>query len=114
MDNNANNNIPILQILWITLIAFFCSFSKKLNEYAKTPKDKQNFMLFVSEILLSGVCGTLLGVLTLNFFKSIYVIAFIAGIGGLLGLQLLKFAFKVFLVVKNVDISKVNVDDLDK
>lgn len=114
MNNDTNNNIPVLQIFWTILISFFCAFVKELNDYAKTPKEKHNFLLFVSEILLSGVCGSLIGILTMYFINNVYIITFCSGIGGILGLQLIKLGFKVFLVLKNVDLDKVKIDELDK
>lgn len=114
MNFNNDNNIPIIQLLWIAGISFFGAFAKELNDYAKMPKEKHNFLLFISEILLSGVCGTLLGIVTKVISSNPYIIMFCSGIGGILGLQLVKFVIRVVLVMKNIDLDKVKFDELDE
>lgn len=106
-------NNSILQILWLILISFFCSFAKSLNDYAKLPKRKQNFLLFVSEVLLSGICGVLTGLLCIYLYANIYVVLFCGGLGGLLGLKVVKVIFKLFLTLQQVDIDLDN-DTEDK
>lgn len=106
-------NNSILQILWLILISFFCSFAKSLNDYAKLPKRKQNFLLFVSEVLLSGICGVLTGILCIYLYTNIYVVLFCGGLGGLLGLKVVKVIFKLFLSLQQVDIDLDN-DTEDK
>lgn len=106
-------NNSILQILWLILISFFCSFAKSLNDYAKLPKRKQNFLLFVSEVLLSGICGVLTGLLCIYLYTNIYVVLFCGGLGGLLGLKVVKVIFKLFLTLQQVDINLDN-DTEDK
>lgn len=106
-------NNSILQILWLILISFFCSFAKSLNDYAKLPKRKQNFLLFVSEVLLSGICGVLTGILCIYLYTNIYVVLFCGGLGGLLGLKVVKVIFKLFLTLQQVDIDLDN-DTEDK
>lgn len=106
-------NNSILQILWLILISFFCSFAKSLNDYAKLPKRKQNFLLFVSEVLLSGICGVLTGLLCIYLYANIYVVLFCGGLGGLLGLKVVKVIFKLFLTLQQVDINLDN-DTKDK
>lgn len=108
LNFNSDNNIPFIQILWLILVSFFCSFAKELNDYAKSPK--KDFLLFVSEVLLSGVCGCLAGVLGMYVTKNMYLITFTGGIGGILGLHVVKLAIKVLFVMKNVDLKQIDID----
>lgn len=104
-------NNSILQILWLTLISFFCSFAKSLNDYAKLPKRKQNFLLFVSEVLLSGICGVLTGILCIYLYANIYIVLFCGGLGGLLGLKIVKVLFRLFMTIQQVNIEDIDLDD---
>lgn len=107
-------NNSILHILWLILISFFCSFAKSLNDYAKLPKRKQNFLLFVSEVLLSGICGVLTGLLCIYLYTNMYIVLFCGGLGGLLGLKVVKLVFKLFITMQQVDIKDFDLEDETK
>lgn len=111
-----NNDDTIVKILWVVVIAFFSAFAKELNDRAKDPKE--TFLLFVSEVLLNGVCGAITGVLAFNLTDNIYTISAISAIGGLMGMNLIKYVTKLGIVyvatLKNItmdDLNKVNLDD---
>lgn len=112
LDNN-NNNFSLIQIIWVIFFSFFCSFAKKLNEYAKLPKRQRDFLFFISEMTLSGVSGILIGILSMYFSSNLYLSTFSAGVGGILGIKLVKVAVKALLIIKNVDISKLDIDEID-
>lgn len=107
-------NNSILRILWLILISFFCSFAKSLNDYAKLPKRKQNFLLFVSEVLLSGICGVLTGLLCIYLYTNMYIVLFCGGLGGLLGLKVVKLVFKLFISIQQVNIKDFDLEDETK
>lgn len=107
-------NNSILRILWLILISFFCSFAKSLNDYAKLPKRKQNFLLFVSEVLLSGICGVLTGLLCVYLYTNMYIVLFCGGLGGLLGLKVVKLVFKLFMSMQQVNIKDFDLEDETK
>lgn len=107
-------NNSILRILWLILISFFCSFAKSLNDYAKLPKRKQNFLLFVSEVLLSGICGVLTGLLCIYLYTNMYIVLFCGGLGGLLGLKVVKLVFKLFMSMQQVNIKDFDLEDETK
>jgi hypothetical protein len=111
-----HTNDTIVKILWVVAIAFFASFAKELNDKAKDPK--QTFLLFVSEVLLNGVCGAITGVLAFNFTGNIYTISAVSAVGGLLGINLIKYVARIGIVqiaaLKNIsmdDLNKVSLDD---
>lgn len=107
-------NNSILQFLWLILISFFCSFAKALNNYAKLSKRKQNFLLFISEVLLSGICGILIGIICMYIFEDVYIIIFCGGLGGLLGVNMVKIMFKILLALKDIDIDLDDIEDDNK
>jgi len=107
IDSSSTNSIiqiPLLHFLWLVLISFICAFSKRLNDYASHPDEYHSFLLFISEVLLSGVCGVLIGALTKYFNNNIYLITFFTGAGGILGIEYLKIGIKVFLSLRNIKI----------
>jgi hypothetical protein len=111
-----NNDDTIVKILWVVVIAFFSAFAKELNDRAKDPKE--TFLLFVSEVLLNGVCGAITGVLAFNLTDNIYTISAISAIGGLMGMNLIKYVTKLGIVyvatLKNIsmdELNKVNLED---
>jgi hypothetical protein len=111
-----SNDDTIVKILWVVVIAFFSAFAKELNDRAKDPKE--TFLLFVSEVLLNGVCGAITGVLAFNLTDNIYTISAISAIGGLMGMNLIKYVTKLGIVyvatLKNIsmdEINKVNLGD---
>lgn len=111
-----NHDDTIVKILWVLVISFFSAFAKELNDKAKDPKE--TFLLFVSEVLLNGVCGAITGVLAFNLTDNIYTVSAIAAVGGLLGMSIIKYVTKLGIVyvaaLKNIsmeDLDKVNLDD---
>jgi hypothetical protein len=111
-----SNDDTIVKILWVVVIAFFSAFAKELNDRAKDPKE--TFLLFVSEVLLNGVCGAITGVLAFNLTDNIYTISAISAIGGLMGMNLIKYITKLGIVyvatLKNIsmdEINKINLGD---
>ncbi|AMS01166.1 putative holin [Bacillus phage AR9] len=114
MPNHTDDTI--VRILWVVVISFFSAFAKELNDRAKNPKE--TFLLFLSEVLLNGVCGAITGVLAFNLTDNIYTISAISAIGGLMGMNLIKYITKLGIVyvaaLRNInvdDLSKINLDD---
>ena len=108
-----NLNNPIIQVLLLILISFMCSFSKELNDYAKHPYKENAFLMFVSEVILSGVCGVLIGVLTKYMINNIYLIIFFTGVGGIFGIQSLRIGVKILMSLKNINISDESIEELE-
>lgn len=108
------NELKIFEILWIALVSFTSAFAKELNEYAMLKPNKKNYLLFVSKVLLSGVCGILIGVLAIYFYDNIYIETVAAGLGGLLGLSAIRSLIKIFLALKKIDMSVLDDDILEK
>ncbi|ALN97832.1 hypothetical protein Bp8pS_153 [Bacillus phage vB_BpuM-BpSp] len=113
-----NHNDDLVKILWLIVISFFSAFAKELNDRAKDPK--VTFLLFISEVLLNGVCGAITGILMFNLTDNIYTVSAVAAIGGLMGMSFLKQVLKIVLLyitsLKNIkleDLQKVNLGDED-
>lgn len=100
-------NTPIIQILWIVFISFICSFSKELNSYIRFchKKSDRAFLIFMSNVFLSSVCGVLIGALTRYLKNNIYLVTFFSGVGGMLGFKSIKIAINVFLSLKNINLT---------
>jgi hypothetical protein len=111
-----NHDDTIIKILWVVVISFFSAFAKELNDKAKNPKE--TFMLFVSEVLLNGVCGAITGVLAFNLTDNIYTISAISAIGGLMGMNLIMYITKLGIVyvaaLKNVSMDQLNQVNLEE
>jgi len=116
MTTMPNHDDTIVKILWVVVISFFSAFAKELNDRAKDPKE--TFLLFVSEVLLNGVCGAITGVLAFNLTSNIYTISAISAIGGLMGMNLIKYITKIGIVyvatLKNISMDELNKVNLDE
>jgi hypothetical protein len=99
----------MIDIAWMALLAFFTAFSKELRDYANG--DDDTFLMFFSEILLNGVCGIIVGTMTLSFIKNIPFVLACSAVGGLFGMTAVKAMFKIALIAKNIDISDIDLDD---
>lgn len=118
IDSSSTNSIiqiPLLHFLWLVLISFICAFSKRLNDYASHPDEYHSFLLFISEVLLSGVCGVLIGALTDYLFKNIYLVTFSCGVGGILGTTSLKIAIGLLPIAKKAEsVTKIDLEEINK
>lgn len=98
-------------ILYVALVSFFAAFCKEINDKART---KEDFSMFIGEVALHGFSGWLLGVIACKWLTDVESITFVAGVGGLLGYNLIqiiaKIAISVLAQTKNIDI---NVNDID-
>lgn len=92
------------EILWLVLVSFVSSFSKNLNSYAKLPKRKRKFLVFISEVLLSGLCGSLAGIMSIYLYNNIYINTFLSGIGGILGVKTINIISRLLMAAKKIDI----------
>lgn len=101
-----NQNNKFIDILLMIIISFFAAFTIGLNKYAislekgKTPSK----LLTVSEILVHGISGFLIGLIFTKFISDPYILCAISGIGGMIGQKLL------YTVAKNFIISIMKLD----
>lgn len=111
---NTNNSNDIFTILWIAACGYFSAFCKEIND--KT-HNKESMAIFMGEIMLHGLCGTIIGLVTSHFTQELSLITASSAIGGIFGCQLLKVTVKIVIVylaaMKNVkiDIKDINLDD---
>lgn len=88
--------------------AFFSGFAVGLNN--KSNKKGKTFLQFVSEVLVHGVSGSIVGALSTIYVDDIIVICALAAIGGMFGQELLKVItnrfLKKFFTVPKEDNSK--------
>lgn len=109
-----SDQFPILQFLWFILISFVCSFAKNFNDYALYTRKDKKFVVFISEIILSGICGVLLGALCKYLIDNIYLVSFSCGIGGIFGLKSLQLGGKILLNLKNLGNLTNDIDQLNE
>lgn len=95
----------IFLMLYTAIVAIAGALAKEINDKAKT---KENFTIFVSEVILHGFSGWICGLLAMKYFNVIDLISttIYAGIGGLVGYDLVKVVFK--MVVEKVSNIKIN------
>ena len=95
-----NNGFNYFQILQHAVIAFLCAFAKEFNDSAHK---KESFRIFLADFILSGVCGSLIGLVAIEYVESPYISLFIAGAGAYLGSKgleaLIKVVFQKYLHV---------------
>lgn len=102
-DNGAYN------VLLMIIASFFAAFTIGLNKYAShlstnKPLDK---LLIISEILVHGVSGLLIGLVCTKFVSDAYILSAISGVGGMAGQKLL------YVLARNVirNLSKIDVKE---
>lgn len=109
------NNETLFKILWVIIVSFFSSFAKELNDKAKDPKE--SFLLFVSETLLNGISGFVIGILLFSITDNLFAITAGCAIGGITGVKLLTYITKFIILyismLKNVNIDKLKDVDID-
>lgn len=110
-----NLNDPLIRFLWVALISFISAFSKTLNDYASTPNTmkKYSFLFFISKVLLSGVCGVLIGALTNFLSTNVYLVTFSCGVGGIIGIRSIRIGIKILFSIKKIpiDVIKSELDE---
>jgi hypothetical protein len=110
-----NHDDSIIKILVVVVISFFSAFTRELNDRAKNPKE--SFLMFVSEVLLNGVCGAITGVLAFGLTDNIYIVFALASVGGLMGMSLLVYVTKMLLLhvaaLKNISLDQINQINLE-
>lgn len=110
------DNVSLFKIFWVLVISFFSSFAKELNDKAKNPKE--GLLLFISETLLNGISGAICGTLVFNFYDNVFLASAISSICGILGVDVLKYLFKLFIVyfssIKKIDLSEIKNINFDK
>jgi len=100
------DNFNYFQILQHAVIAFLCAFAK---EFSDSVHKKESFLLFLTDFILSGVCGSLIGLVAIEYIESPYISLFIAGAGAFLGSKGLEAVIKVvFQKYLNVTIDSKN------
>jgi len=96
--------------LWIAAVGFFAAFSKEIHDKAQA---KETFQEFISEILLHGFSGWLIGIAATRFTDDLAIITVVSGVGGLFGFTILKTLVRLAIVygasLKNV---KVDLKDI--
>ena len=98
------------EILYMIASAFFSGFAVGLNK--KSNKRGVTFLQFVSDILIHGVSGSIIGALATLWIKDAVVICAIAAIGGMFGQQLIRIIANRF--IKKYLPNKKDIDDNDK
>lgn len=107
-------------ILLMILISFFSAFTVGLNKYAiQVYRDKIQVsrMIIISEIMVHGLSGLLIGLVSTRFISDVYTLCAVSGIGGMVGRKLLYVVANNLIAsitnIKSVDISNIdnNVDD---
>ena len=100
----------IIRILLIFFVSFICAFSKEFNSYAKNPYKRNSLLIFISQVLLSGVCGMLIGLLATTYTDNIYIIIFISGAAGIIGSGSIRIVIRVLLSLRNINISENEIN----
>ena len=105
------NNNDFLTMLWIAVCGFFSAFCKEINDRAY---NKETTAVFIGEIMLHGVSGTLIGIFASNFTDKLSLITCAAGVGGIFGYNLLKVIFRYaatyYGALKDI---KIELNDLE-
>ncbi len=86
-----NQNDYLILLLCSFAGGFAASFNKKTNKKGIT------FLQFVSDVILSAVCGAIVGALSTLWVQQPIIVWAISGIGGLLGKPLIKVLVNRFL-----------------
>lgn len=102
-------NDRIINILLMLTISFFAAFTVGLNKYAiKISNDiSVNKLVILSEILIHGISGLLIGLMFTKFIDDIYILCAVSGAGGMIGQKLLYAVVKNFMnSIASLDIDK--------
>ena len=81
MDGQTN-------VLYILVAAFFSGFAVGLNN--KSTKKGVTFLQFVSEVLIHGISGSIVGAFSTLYIAEPLIVCAVAAIGGMFGQQLIK------------------------
>jgi len=100
-----------LKIFIIVVASFGAAFAVGLNKKEKS--SQMSFMLFISEVLVHGVSGGIIGLLITRIYDDIFIIAAVSAIGGMVGNQIVYYAVKVFMVMF-ANVQKVSIDEINK
>ena len=101
----------LLRIYAIVISSFLAGFSICMNNEIK--KKKPNFLLALTEVLVHGVSGCIVGMLTSNYTRDIFMICAISAIGGLSGKGLVNIVLKIGIsLITNA--KNINLDDTNK
>lgn len=110
MQHNSND---FFTMLWIMICSYFAAFCKEIND--KAHNTEETVFMVISEILLHGLSGTIIGVYVSYQTDSVALITCAAAVGGMFGYNLLRLLLKYVVAygaaTKNISI---NMDDLDK
>lgn len=107
----------LYNVLLMITVSFFAAFAIGLNKYAShlstdKPLDK---LLIISEILIHGISGLLIGLICTKFVSDMYLLSAISGVGGMAGQKLLYIlARNVIKNISNIDVDKGLGDDNKK
>ena len=115
-----NNQDIFTTLIIIVAASFFGSFARELNDMTK---NSESFLKFLSEVLLNGVSGAILGIVANHYWtQDLLLLVAISATCGIMGVVFLKFVLKVaiqmFGKVKEIDIGKIDgiekdIDDKD-
>lgn len=100
------------------LISFFSAFTVGLNKYAtqaRRDKVKIDRLIIVSEIMVHGVSGFIIGLVSTKVVTDPYILCAVSGIGGMIGRKLLYVVANNFIgsimSVKDLDTKKIDEDE---
>lgn len=97
--------------LLVLLSSFFCASTVGVNKKAKNPNTTT--IVVLADILSHGVSGGIIGLLATRYISDVFTLSAIAGIGGLMGSQVLQTIVKV-LVISFANAKGVSVEDINK
>lgn len=90
----SNSQLNYFQILQHAVVAFVCAFAKESND---SVYNKDSILEFIVDFFLSGICGSLIGLIAIAYVQNIYISLFIAGVGAFLGPRWLELIAKSIL-----------------
>lgn len=102
--------INIIKILLMLTTSFFSAFAVGLNKYATistSTKEPINKLLLLSEVLVYGLSGFFMGLISLQYTDNIYMVIAISGSGGMIGKKLL------FAVIKSIIFGILNMSETE-
>lgn len=110
---NLNGGIDsnFFNVLYAALVSFFGALCKEINDRSR---NKENLGVFIGEVLLHGFSGWVVGMTAVRWFNITDAIglSICAGIGGLLGFDLVKVLSKILITsVANSRNVKLNEED---
>ena len=109
-----NQNNKILDIFLMIVVSFFAAFTVGFNKYAIdiSSGKSANKLLVMSEILIHGISGLLIGLVFTKFVSDTYILCAISGIGGMIGQKLLHVVAKNF-IASIMSIESEKMDEID-